>query len=251
LNEFSLPWFSDSPYLRTRGVFAAVPVVSSIGGRLEAERLNRATQFASSMTALVDGLQRERTISRGYVASGKAADYGTMIADRVLVSTALQSFQRDRRLLDDNGLSARLRRDVDAASAKLGDLTAFRSRMETQPITSLQVAGYYGGLIDASLTVMGDLGAQHGSSLLGGNVDALVAAARAKEAASQAQALLFSVLTAGAFGSEEYQLFASLAGEERAYLAQFRQAATVAADPSLCRRARAGRSPSSHPRRLA
>ena len=209
-------------------VFASAQVVSSVRSRVEADRLNRATQFASSLTALVDSLQRERAISGGYVASGKRANFGTMIADRVLVNTALQSFQRNLRLLDSSGFSAQFSRDLGTANASLRDLTDFRSRMETQPLSSLQVAGYYGSQIDALLAVIGDIGAQQGSGSLGSNVDALVAAARAKEAASQSQGLLFAVLTAGAFGPEEYQQFASLTGEEQAYLAQFRQAATPA-----------------------
>jgi Nitrate and nitrite sensing len=209
-------------------VFATVQAVSSVRSRVEADRLNRATQFASSLTALVDALQRERAISRGYVAGGKRANDGTMIADRVLVDTALQSFQENLRSLEERGFSAQFRRDVQSASASLRGLTGFRSRMESQPLNSLQVAGFYGTEIDALLAVIGDIGAQQGSSSLGNNVDALVAAARAKEAASQSQGLLFSVLTAGTFGPEEYQQFAALTGEEQAYLAQFRQAATPA-----------------------
>jgi Nitrate and nitrite sensing len=208
-------------------VFATVQVVSSVQSRIEADRLNRATRFASSLTALVDALQRERAISRGYVASAKSANYGTMIAGRVLVDTALQSFQKNLRSLDTSGFSAQFRGDLQTASATLGDLTGLRSRMESQPLTSLQVAGYYGSQIDALLAVIGDIGAQQGSGSLGNNVDALVAAAKAKEAASQSQGL-FSVLTAATFGPEEYQQFATLTGEEHAYLAQFRQAATPA-----------------------
>src|SRR6266496_84669 len=206
-------------------VFATVQVVSSVQSRVEADRLNRATQFASSLTALIDALQRERAISRGYVASAKQANYGTMIADRVLVNTALQSLQRSLRSLDTAGFSARFRGDVATANSSLGDLTSFRSRMEGQPVGTLEVAGYYGDRIEDLLTVIGDISAQQGSGSLGKSVDALTAVARAKEAASQGQGLLFSVLTARSFGPEEYQQFATLTGEEQAYLAQFRLAA--------------------------
>jgi HAMP domain-containing protein len=202
--------------------------VSSVRSRVDADRLNRATQFASNLTALVDALQRERAISRGYVASAKRANHGAMTADRVLVDTALQSFQRDLRSLDAGGFSGQFRRDVGTASASLGDLAGFRSRVETEPVTTLQVAGYYGGQIDALLAVIGDIGSQRGGGSLGDSVAALMATARAKEAVSQAQGLLFSVLTAGTFGPEEYQQFAALTGEEQAYLTQFRLAASPA-----------------------
>jgi anti-sigma regulatory factor (Ser/Thr protein kinase) len=205
---------------------ATAQMASSAGNLVEAERLRRPSQFASSVTALLDGLQRERAVSRGYVAGGKQAVGGTMLADRALSDAALRSFQRDRWLLDGRDVSAKLARDVDTAVAKLGDLTSFRSKIETQPVTTVQVAGWYGERIDALLAVISDLGSQRGHRLLGGNLDALAAAARAKEAASRAQGLLFSALTAGTFPADGYQQFASLGGEERADLARFRQAAT-------------------------
>jgi signal transduction histidine kinase len=207
---------------------AAVQAASSVGNRLEAERLGPVTRFASSVTALVDGLQRERAISSGYVASGKKAGNGTMVADRVLVDTTLQSFQRERRMLAGGGVSARLRADAGAAATRLDELPGFRSKLERQPLIAGQVAGWYGERIDSLLVVLGDLDAQHGSRLLGGNVEALLAAAQTKEAASQAQALLFAALTAGSFGADDYQRFAALAGEEGAGLARFRQAAASA-----------------------
>jgi signal transduction histidine kinase len=209
-------------------VFATVQVVSSERSRVEADRLNRATQFASSLTALVDALQRERAISRGYVASARRANFGTMMANRALVDSALLSFRRNLRSLDTHRFSDRFRRDVRAASDTFSDLADFRSRMESQPLTSGEVAGYFGGQIGALLAVISDIGAQQGSGALGNNVDALVAVVRAKEAASQSQGLLFSVLTARVFWQDEYQQFASLTGEEQAYLAEFREAATPA-----------------------
>jgi CHASE3 domain sensor protein len=118
-------------------VFASVQVVSSVRSRADADRLNRATQFASNLTALVDALQRERAISRGYVASGRRANYEVMATDRLLVDTALRSFQRDLRSLDVDGFSGQFRRDVGTASASLGDLAGFRSRVESEPVITL------------------------------------------------------------------------------------------------------------------
>ncbi|HZD68627.1 MAG TPA: nitrate- and nitrite sensing domain-containing protein, partial [Actinomycetes bacterium] len=122
--------------------FAGVQVVSSVRSRVEADRLNRATQFASSLTALVDSLQRERAISRGYVASGKRANFGTMIADRVLVNTALQSFQRNLRALRSRGFSAQFSRDLGAANASLRvDPPPQRPRGPARPLPPAARAG--------------------------------------------------------------------------------------------------------------
>jgi signal transduction histidine kinase len=209
-------------------VFATVQALSSVRTRVEAERLNRATQFAARLTALVDALQRERAISSGYVASGGRANYGTMTADRVLVNAALQSFRKGVRALDTDAFSAQFRSDLASANASLGDLGGLRADMESQRVNPAQVAGRYGTQIEQLLDVMGDISEQQGSGSLGRGVDALVAVSRAKEAASQAQGLLFAVLTADRFGVQDYQRFVTVGGEEQAYLAQFR----LAANPS-------------------
>ena len=208
-------------------IFATVQAVSSVRTRVEAERLNRATQFAASLTALVDALQRERAISSGFIASGRRANYGTMIADRVLVNSALQSFQKSARAVDTAGFSTQFRGDLETANASLADLAGFRAEMESDGISPAEVAGRYGTQIEQLLDVMGDISEQQGSGSLGKGVDALLAVSRAKEAASQSQALLFAVLSAGSFGTEDYQQFVTVGGEEQAYLAQFR----LAADP--------------------
>jgi signal transduction histidine kinase len=209
-------------------VLATSQVLTSVSRRVEADRLNRATQVASGLTALVDALQRERASSSGYVASGKRADPGTMAADRALADTALQSFRRSVRALDSGGFSSQLRRDLAAATRRLDQLTGLRGTIDHRPVETQQVAQVYSGLLESLLAVIGDIAAEDGSTRLGGNVAALLAIARAKEAASQGQSLLFAALTAGRFAPADHQRLAVLAGEEQAWLDQLRSAATPA-----------------------
>jgi HAMP domain-containing protein/anti-sigma regulatory factor (Ser/Thr protein kinase) len=208
--------------------FAAAHAVSSVRTGVEAERLNRATQFAATLTALVDALQRERAISSGFIASERRTSYGTMVTERLVVNSALQSFDKSVRSLDTAGFSAQFRGDLATAKVSLAQLNGFRSQIESQTISPAQVAAGYGAEIETLLDVMGDISEQEGSRSLGKGVDALVAVSRAKEAASQAQGTLFAVLSEGSFGSDDYQRFVTAGGEEQAYLAQFR----LAADPS-------------------
>jgi signal transduction histidine kinase len=205
--------------------FATAHAVSSVRPRVEAERLNRATEFAETLTALVDALQRERAISSGFIGSARRTSYGTMITDRLVVNSALQSFDKSVRSLDTAGFSAQFRGDLTTASASLGELNGFRAEIESQSISPAQVAAGYGTEIETLLDVMGDISEQEGSGSLGKGVDALVAVSRAKEAASQGQGTLFAVLSEGRFGTDDYQRFVTAGGEEQAYLAQFRLAA--------------------------
>ena len=209
-------------------VFAGSQVLTSVSTSVDADRLNRAAQLASGLTAVVDALQRERAVSSGYAASAEHAGDETMAADRVLADTALRSFRRGVRALDSHGFSSRLRHDLAGANARLDQLSAFRATLDHGPVAPERVAQFYGGLLESLLVVVGDISAEQGSSRLGGNVAALVAVARAKEAASQGQGLLLAALTASSFTSADYQRFAALAGAEQAWLDQFRIAATPA-----------------------
>jgi signal transduction histidine kinase len=213
--------------LLTLMAFATAQVLAGASGRAEADRLSRATQFASGLTVLVDALQRERALSGGQVAASQPAGDERMPAGPFLADTAVQSFRRSARALDTHGFSSRFRRDLAAASQQLDRLAAFRASMDAHPLTTGEVARFYGGLLDSLLVVIGDLGAEHGSGRLGGNVAALTAIAHAKEAVSRGQSLLFAALSAGRFTAADYQRFAGLAGQEQAWLAQFRTAASA------------------------
>ncbi len=204
-------------------VFASSQVRASVSRRVDADRLNRAAQLASGLTALADALQRERAVTGGYVAGGKRTGHDAMIAGRVQTDTALRSFRHGVRALDGGGLSGRLGRDLAGAASRLDQLGGFRDTVDRRPAATQEVARVYGGLLESLLGVVGAISAEHG-----GNVAALMAIARAKEAASQAQDLLFAALSAGRFAAADYQRFAALTGEERAWLTQFRTAATAA-----------------------
>jgi signal transduction histidine kinase len=209
-------------------VFATSQALESASRRAEADRLSRATQLTSGLVALVDALQRERAVSSGQVAGDQSASHGTMVASRLSADTALESFRHSVRALGTGGFSSQFRRDLAGATERLDRLSALRASTDARRLPTGQVAQLYGDLLESLLVVIGDVSAGHDSSRLGGNATALLAVARAKEAVSQGQGLLVAALTAGRFTPADYQRFAGVAGEEQAWLTQFRTAATTA-----------------------
>ena len=73
-------------------------------------------------------LQRERDLSAGWVGSGRDAGYGGVVAQRVAVNQALQTFRRDVEDLGNEGSAFRER--VDAAVAELEQLDEQRGLIE-------------------------------------------------------------------------------------------------------------------------
>jgi hypothetical protein len=213
-------------------VLASNQAISRISASMSAERLARITQFgAVSLTDLVDALQRERAVTNWYVASGHRRNFGTMIADRVLVNEAAHALEASVRQVDLHDYSPRLQADLASARQQLSELITAggqRARLETEDTTVSDVSRIYDPLIAKLLDAVGDVGDQESTSRqLTRNLAAFVALARAKEASSQAQSLLLGVLTRGAFGTDQYHQLAALDGRMSAWLEQFQAAATA------------------------
>jgi HAMP domain-containing protein len=211
-------------------VLASSLAVSRISASTSADRLARITQFgASSLTDLVDALQRERAVTNGYVASGHKRNFGTMIADRVLVNEAGHALDTSVRQVDLADYPPALRADLASARSQLARLLApggQRSRLERPDAAVSDVSRVYDPLIDRLIATIAGIGATDtGSSPLTRNLAAFAALARAKEAASQSQSLVLAVLTKRSFSPDEYRQFAALDGRQSAWLEQFRAAA--------------------------
>ena len=76
-------------------VLAALGIGANVARGVQADRVNDQTAFAVSLSTLVHELQRERDLSAGWVGSGRDAGYGGVVAQRVAVNQALQTFRRD------------------------------------------------------------------------------------------------------------------------------------------------------------
>jgi HAMP domain-containing protein len=211
-------------------VLASSLAVSRISASASADRLARITRFgASSLTDLVDALQRERAVTNGYVASGHERNFGTMIADRVLVNEAGHALDTSVRQVDLADYPPALRADLASARSQLARLLApggQRSRLERPGADVADVGRVYDPLIDRLIATIAGIGATDTTSgPLSRNLAAFTALARAKEAASQSQSLVLAVLTKRSFNPEEYRQFAVLDGRQSAWLEQFRTAA--------------------------
>jgi len=226
-------------------VLASNLAISRISASVEADRLAKITQFgASSLTDVADALQRERAVTNWYVASGHKRNFGTMIADRVLVNEAAHALDTSVRQVDLGDYPPALRADLTSAQSQLSRLLApggQRARLERSGATVADVSRVYDPLIARLINAIAGIGASDTtSSPLTRNLAAFTALARAKEASSQSQSLVLAVLTRRKFNADEYHQFAALDGRQGAWLEQF-QAAASPAQRDLFARTVAGR----------
>jgi HAMP domain-containing protein len=214
-------------------VLASNLAISRISASASADRLARITRFgASSLTDLTDALQRERAVTNWYVASGHRRNFGTMIADRVLVNEAAHALDSSVRQVDLGDYPPALRAELAAARGQLAQLLApngRRTRLERSDAAVADVGKTYDPLIARLIDVVARIDASDAtSSPLTRNLAAFSALARAKEASSQSQSLVLAALTKRSFSADEYHRFAALDGRQGAWLEQFQASASPA-----------------------
>jgi Nitrate and nitrite sensing/Histidine kinase-, DNA gyrase B-, and HSP90-like ATPase/HAMP domain len=202
-------------------VLAAIGIGANVARGVQADRVNDQTAFAVSLSTLVHELQRERDLSAGWVGSGRDAGYGGVVAQRVAVNQALQTFRRDiANLGTDN--SGSFQRRIDTALKQFNQLNEDRQRIEDEPGWTVQrTLDLYSGMIADLFAVELEIGGQTNDRSLIHNIATFVALGRYKEAASQERGLVYAVASAGQFAPGEFQRFATSLGAQDTWRSQF------------------------------
>ena len=203
-------------------VLAAIGIGANVARGVEANRVHDQTAFAVNLSALVHELQRERDLSAGWVGSGRDAGYGGVVAQRVAVNQALQTFRNDVADLGSRDQGSAFRRRVDTAVRQFDQLNSDRDRIETDPTWTVErTLDLYSGMIANLFAAELELGGQTDDRNLIRNLATFVALGRFKEAASKERGLVYAVASAGQFAPGEFQRFATSLGAQDTWRAQF------------------------------
>src|SRR6266516_1776320 len=212
-------------------VFASLQVVTAQRNRSDANGVNRIAGLATSLTKVVDALQRERAITLGYVASNRSLAFGTMLADRVLVNEQKQTFEGNIAAVNLSQFPKALRDDLSQAQARLNQLDTERGAIDNQqakaPLIN-DVNSYYTNLIGAFLAVNTEIAGQTNDNELTHNVAAFSALGQLKEAVSQQQGVLYAALRRKRWTQSLYATFTTQNGAETVWLTQFNAQASPA-----------------------
>jgi HAMP domain-containing protein len=201
---------------------AAVGIGANVARGVQADRVHDQTAFALNVSGLVHELQRERDLSAGWVGGGRDAGYGGVVAQRVAVNQALQTFRNDVDNLGTKDESSAFRRRIDTAVRQFDQLDSDRQRIERDPAWTVErTLDLYSGLIANLFAAESELGGQTNDRNLIRNLATFVALGRFKEAASKERGLVYAAASAGQFAPGEFQRFATSLGAQDTWRAQF------------------------------
>jgi hypothetical protein len=201
---------------------AAIGIGASVARGVQADRVNDQAVFAVSLSKLVHELQRERDLSAGWVGSGRDAGYGGVVAQRVAVNQALQTFRRDVENLDPDTEGSAFRRRVDSALKRFERINEERQRIEADPgWTVARTLDFYSNNIASLFAVELELGGETDDRNLIRNVATFVSLGRYKEAASQERGVVYAVASTGRFAPGEFQRFGTTLGAQDTWRSQF------------------------------
>jgi hypothetical protein len=203
-------------------VLAAVGIGANVARGVQANRVHDQTAFALNLSTLVHELQRERDLSAGWVGSGRDAGYGGVVAQRVAVNQALQTFRKDVTDLGSKDQDSAFRRRVDSAVRQFDELDSDRERIEQDPAWTVErTLDLYSAMIANLFAAEAELGGQTNDRNLIRNLATFVALGRFKEAASKERGLVYAVASARQFAPGEFQRFATSLGAQDTWRAQF------------------------------
>jgi HAMP domain-containing protein len=203
-------------------VLAAIGIGANVARGVQADRVQDQTAFALNLSGLVHELQRERDLSAGWVGSGRDAGYGGVVAQRVAVNQALQTFRNDVADLGSKNQGSVFRRRVDTAVRQFDQLDTDRQRIEKDAAWTVErTLDLYSGLIANLFAAEQELGGQSNDRNLIRNLATFVALGRFKEAASKERGLVYAVASARQFAPGQFQRFATSLGAQDTWRAQF------------------------------
>ena len=235
-------------------VLAGAVIDASLAESEKASRVNARARFAGQLAPLVHGLQAERSLSSGYVASSRHVGRDELVAQRAAVDRLAATYLGVASRLDlggDPGLRERLgygvrelgklpdqRRAIDRGrldrdvgiepEIEEGEVEGEINVNEDHgPIeTPAAAIEQYTDTINDLLDVNTEIAPGSNEERLVNAVRAQVALSRAKEFGDHQRGLLYDVLSRHRFAGGQYGKLTSLAAVEVIYTAQFEAAAT-------------------------
>jgi signal transduction histidine kinase len=208
-------------------VVAVPQVLQRLDRASTADRAAGLTRAVSDVTAAVDALQSERTLSAARRASSSSDVAGPLAAQRDDTDAAIEGARAA--LGDIAGLSGALTDAVTAAGQALDRLDDVRA--ETDVASSIVPwVDPFAPVIDSLIAVEEDLGSVVADARVGGELTQVALLARAKDAATAQDAQMAAAMAWGELRGAQADILTTLRGDELAY-----RTAYLAAVPSVDR----------------
>ncbi len=196
----------------------------------DSQRLNKAILVGIEINHAVHELQKERSISTGFLGQDADVFQQTLLAQREKTDSTIQAFYDEIARAELAELVSLHTEDLRDLSTYFDRIEEIRSNVDSRFIAPNQVISYYSEINEVALRTVNSLISESRNRVAAEQVHAIIYFLKAKERASIERAIGTQAFSNGGLDDETRGPFTSLIAEQDAFIDAF---TTIADQPSL------------------
>ena len=187
----------------------------------DANRLNGAITVGIEINHVVHELQKERSISSGYLANEGATFRSRLAEQRKRTDSTLQKYKNEIVTDDLSDLASLHRKDLDLLDSYFDKLGALRDKVDSRELTSEESIDQYSQINQISLNTVIKLVDETRDKEIAQQVHAVIYFLKSKEAASVERAIGTQVFSHNSLEYDLYNRFTTLSASQKAFTESF------------------------------
>ena len=193
-----------------------------------ADGMDQALKVKTPLGNLVHELQKERSLSAAYLASGGGAYHREDLLDqRIITDKAVAIFSNTQKQINAAQFGAEYERTIKKATAELNELDTVRGSIADLTLSFKDSKAYYTQTVADLYHLLEEMVSQSDDAAIVRMVKAYIDFTLVKELSSQERSVVMAAMAAGVFDPTEYAKFIDLMGKQDAYLADFYKVSSV------------------------
>ncbi|REE01008.1 nitrate- and nitrite sensing domain-containing protein [Marinoscillum furvescens] len=187
----------------------------------DSQRLNQTLQLGVEINHAVHELQKERSISIGFVSNDGYSFVEEMEHQRQVTDSTIRAFYKELESSDLDGVFSIHMDDIELLKSQFQSIKSIRNRVDQLALDPLQILEYYSDINDVALNTVDMLINETRDKDIAQQVHALIYFLKSKERASIERAIGTQAFSHEVIDDELYSSFAALVAEQDAYLDAF------------------------------
>lgn len=187
----------------------------------DSQRLNSAIVLGVEINHAVHELQKERSISSGFLANQGFEFEQVLKKQRLVTDSTINQFYKEIQNSDLDGLLSLHKNDIELLKGDFNGLQSLRDNIDRQGISPEQSLQYFSNINEIALNAVDRLINETRDKEIAQQVHALIYFLKAKERASIERAIGTQAFSNDTINDELYSSFATLVAEQRSYTDAF------------------------------
>ena len=187
----------------------------------DSQRLNKAIVVGIEINHAVHELQKERSITTGYLSQQEDDFRQTLLTQRSTTDSTIQAFYDEIARAELEDLVALHTEELRDLGTYFERLTEIRDNVDSRFISADQAISYYSEINEVALRTVNDLISESRNRVAAEQVHAIIYFLKAKERASIERAIGTQAFSLGTLQGEMHSQFTSLIAEQDAFIDAF------------------------------